>query len=144
MRDSDKSMRDSDKIARQERLAALRLIRSENLGPINYRRLIERFGSPTAALDALPELARRVGGRRSIKLCPLEKAEAELTALKDLGAIPVTLGEPAYPAALAAIEDLDVVEFLPRGRTLSTSNVLSLMLRGSYKAYRVWTTGRDG
>lgn len=46
--------------------------------------------------------------------------------------------------ALAAVEDLDAAEFLPRGRILSAANVLSILWRGSYKAYRVWTTGRDG
>ncbi len=46
--------------------------------------------------------------------------------------------------ALAAVEDLDAAEFLPRGRVLSTANVLSTLWRGAYRAYRVWTTGRDG
>jgi DNA processing protein len=86
-------------------LAALRLIRSENVGPILYRRLIERFGSAQAALSALPDMARRGGRRRPIKLCSSDQAEAELAALAELGARLLTVGEPAYPAALAAIED---------------------------------------
>ena len=45
------------------RLAWLRLYRSENVGPITFRQLINRFGGAEAALTALPELAAR-GGRR--------------------------------------------------------------------------------
>ena len=64
-----------------ERLAALRLIRSENVGPVTYRQLIERFGGASAALDALPELARLGGRRRSLKIHPREAAERELEIL---------------------------------------------------------------
>ena len=46
--------------------------------------------------------------------------------------------------ALAAAENLDVADFLPRGRILSAANALSILWRGAYKAYRVWTTGGDG
>ena len=46
-----------------ERLAWLRLIRSENVGPVTFRELINRFGGAAAALDALPELSRRGGYR---------------------------------------------------------------------------------
>ena len=46
--------------------------------------------------------------------------------------------------ALAAMEDLDVAEFLPRGRIPSAANVLSILWRGAYEAYRVWKTGEDG
>ena len=42
-----------------QRLAWLRLWRSENVGPVTFRQLLRRFGSAEAALDALPELARR-------------------------------------------------------------------------------------
>ena len=91
--------------ARAARLDYLRLIRSENVGPITCRRLLEHYGDPGKALAALPELARRGGRKRPIRLCPAEEAERELTRLEDLGAVVVTLGEPAYPETLAAIDD---------------------------------------
>ena len=43
-------------------LARLRLIRTAGVGPVTYRQLIARFGTPEAALDMLPTLARRGGG----------------------------------------------------------------------------------
>ena len=39
--------------------------------------------------------------------------------------------------ALAAMEDLDVAAFLPRGRFLSAGNALSILSRGTYKAFRL-------
>lgn len=86
-----------------QRLACLRLIRSENVGPITFRALINHFGGAQAALDALPELSRR-GGRRTIRICPRDAAEAELEAAGRIGARPIFTIEPGYPAALAAIE----------------------------------------
>ena len=88
-----------------ERLAALRLIRSENVGPVTYRQLIERFGGASAALDALPELARLGGRRRSLKIHPREAAERELEILEEHGGRSLVLGESAYPAWLAALPD---------------------------------------
>lgn len=86
-----------------ERLAWLRLIRSENVGPSTFRALIERYGSAEAALDVVPELARR-GGRR-VRLCSIDEAEREIEALERTGARLVAIPDPAYPEALRHIPD---------------------------------------
>ena len=90
---------------RNERLDWLRLIRSENVGPITFRQLLARFGSVGAALDALPELARRGGRRRPIAICSRAVAEAELAGLEAAGGFLIALCEPDYPPTLAALED---------------------------------------
>ena len=90
---------------RNERLDWLRLIRSENVGPITFRQLLARFGSVGAALDALPELARRGGRGRPIAICSRAVAEAELARLEAAGGYLIALCEPDYPLALAALED---------------------------------------
>ncbi len=87
-----------------ERLSCLRLIRSENVGPVEFRRLINLYGGAAQALDALPELARRGGGRRKIRICARPIAEAELEAADRIGATPLFTIEPGYPATLAAID----------------------------------------
>jgi DNA processing protein len=92
-------------LARTEKLARLRLARSENVGPITFRQLMERYGSAEAALAALPELARRGGRRRPIRICPAGAAEEELAAVAACGADLLVLGEAGYPALLAAVED---------------------------------------
>jgi DNA processing protein len=87
----------------QEKRDWVRLIRTDNVGPITFRRLLERFGSAAAALEALPDLARRGGGMAA----PADAADAEreIDALADAGAHVVALGEADYPPLLAQIED---------------------------------------
>jgi DNA processing protein len=92
------------KLAAAETLACLRLIRSENVGPVTFRELINRYGGAARALEALPEITRRAGGKRSIRLCPRDDAEAELEAAERAGAHPVFTIEPGYPGFLAAID----------------------------------------
>ncbi len=92
------------KLAANETLACLRLIRSENVGPVSFRELINRFGGAAQALEALPEITRRAGSKRPIRICPKDEAEAELDAAARAGANPVFTIEPGYPAALAAID----------------------------------------
>jgi DNA processing protein len=87
-----------------ERVASLRLIRSENVGPVTFRELVGHFGSAERALDALPELSRRGGYRQPIRICPREAADAELAAAARIGARLLIVGEPGYPQALAAID----------------------------------------
>lgn len=87
-----------------QRLACLRLIRSENVGPVTWRELINLFGGATSALEALPELSRRGGRGKPLRICPKDKAEAELEAAHKIGARPLFTIEPGYPPALAFIE----------------------------------------
>lgn len=88
-----------------ERFDWLRLIRSENVGPRTFSRLLQRFGSAGAALAALPDLARKGGARRPIRICPKPDAEREMQATDRLGARLLGLAEPGYPAWLAALDD---------------------------------------
>ncbi|HEX9569191.1 MAG TPA: DNA-processing protein DprA [Rhodospirillales bacterium] len=83
----------------------LRLIRTDNVGPITFRRLLERFGDAGRALNALPELARRGGGTRGLKPYGKAEADAEMAALAALGAKLIAWGEPDYPPLLAHIDD---------------------------------------
>ncbi|MGQ4272961.1 DNA-processing protein DprA [Terrihabitans sp. B22-R8] len=83
------------------KLAWLRLIRSENIGTQTFRRLLHRYGSAEAALEALPDLARRGGARVSPRICSNAEAERELAALERLGARLIGLGDPDYPSLLA-------------------------------------------
>jgi len=92
-------------ITSEERIARLRLIRSENVGPITFYRLLERFPSAAEALEALPSLSRRGGRARPVKIAPRAEVMRELETLAAKGAGLLVHGEPDYPARLAAIED---------------------------------------
>jgi DNA processing protein len=87
-----------------QRLACLRLIRSDNVGPATFRDLINHYGGAEEALEALPELSRKGGRREALRICPRDAAEAELQAASRLGAQPLFTIEPGYPPALAAVE----------------------------------------
>jgi DNA processing protein len=103
-----------------ERINRVRLIRSENIGPVAFRQLMARYGAAGEALAALPELARRGGRGRPITIYPVEAAEQEVAELERLGARLVCHGESAYPEALAALDDAPpLVAMLGRAELLS-------------------------
>jgi DNA processing protein len=84
-----------------QRLACLRLIRSENVGPATFRALINHFGGARQALNALPELGRRAGRSRPARIHSTAAAEAELEAAHRAGVQLLFTIEPGFPAPLA-------------------------------------------
>ncbi len=93
-----------DDLSEEERLNWLALIRTDNIGPITFYQLIERFGSAGEALKALPELSRR-GGRKKPLSAPSEgRIRSEYKALKKRGGTLLTVKDNAYPLALSAID----------------------------------------
>lgn len=88
-----------------EQIARLRLIRSENVGPITYRDLVSHLGSARQALESLPDLARRGGNKRPPKIPPQHLVEQEMETADRLGMRFVFLGTPEYPLALSNVED---------------------------------------
>lgn len=89
---------DGKLLTRSQRLAWLRLIRTDNVGPVTFRQLLNRFGSAEAALEALPSLTRNAG--IGARLFSSGEAEAELEATEQMGARLVAESEPGYPPLL--------------------------------------------
>jgi DNA processing protein len=89
--------------ADQDRLDRLRLIRSSNIGPVTYFQLIQRFGTAKAALEAIPHLAAR-GGGKAPTLARIEDISREVEAVQRLGARYLFLGQGLYPPLLAEID----------------------------------------
>ena len=81
-------------LTRAERLDWLRLIRTEQVGPITFFDLLDRYGNAAAALEAIPELAKRGGRSRPLTPPSRSAAEAELRRITAAGARLVALGEP--------------------------------------------------
>jgi DNA processing protein len=63
-----------------------------------------RFGTPSAALAAVPDLARR-GGGKTPALRTVADAEREIARIERLGAKWLALGQGLYPRLLAELED---------------------------------------
>jgi len=86
-------------------LDRLRLIRTESVGPITYRRLMSRFETAAEAIDALPELAKAGGRAAAPKIPTRAEVEKELAALHRLKASLIFLHDPLYPPYLAQLSD---------------------------------------
>ncbi len=83
-----------------QRIAWLRLIRSENVGPATFFDAINHFGTAAAALEGFPDL---VGGK-TIRIASQDQAEEELERLTKINGRLVCFGEPDYPPALRAAD----------------------------------------
>jgi DNA processing protein len=82
----------------------LRLVRSAGIGPVTFRQLLRRFGSAAAALEAVPDLAQR-GGGKAPRLFERAEAQREIAKVEKLGARYLTLGQGLYPRLLVELED---------------------------------------
>ncbi len=84
-------------------IARLRLARTEGVGPVTYRRMLARYGSADAALDALPGIARDAG-RTVVSIPTLADAEREFGAVAKIGGRMLFVGDPDYPPLLLLLE----------------------------------------
>jgi DNA processing protein len=89
----------------EERIDWLRLSRSEGIGPVTFYRLLQRYGSASTALEALPELSRRGGKLRPLAIPAATELYSELERLAKLGGQVIASCEPAYPSYLSQIPD---------------------------------------
>lgn len=85
-----------------ERLARLRLARTDRVGPVAFRQLIARFGSAEATIEAWPRLTARTGA--AAPLFETDRLQTELEAGEALGARLLVLGDEDWPPALAAVD----------------------------------------
>jgi DNA processing protein len=81
-----------------QKVAWLRLIRTDNVGPVTFRQLLNRTGSAEAAIADLPRLSSRVGVGTKVR--SVSEAEDEIAALEKLGGRLVVSGEAEYPPLL--------------------------------------------
>lgn len=91
----------------------LRLTLVPGLGPVLISRLLKKFGTARAALDASVAEIRTVKGIGDAKADAIDRARpdlerlvvAELEAITGSGVHLIALGDPGYPALLAHIDD---------------------------------------
>jgi DNA processing protein len=120
-------------LAQDSLLHVLRLIRSENVGPVTFFQLIKRYRSAEKALNALPMLALRGGARRNITVCSVEKASQEIEATHKAGASFILYGQPHYPSLLHHIPDAPPV-LVVKGHPHLLDNKPLLAMVGSRNA----------
>ena len=86
-----------------ERQARLRLARTEQVGPVTFAGLIQRFGSARRALAELPAMAGRGGGKNFVPP-PEEQIEGEIEALRQAGGHFIFSCDADFPAGLKALD----------------------------------------
>ena len=104
----------------------LRLVRSPGIGPVTFRQLLARFGSPAAALDAVPNLAARGGGKPP-RLASAADAEREIARVEALGGRYLVLGQGLYPRALAELDDAPPVLTVKGDRQLLDKPLVAIV-----------------
>ena len=82
-----------------EQIVRLRLIRTRNIGPMNYGLLMWRYDSAADAVAAIPAMAKR--GGRHISLASLASVKAELELTDAAGAVLLWDDGKYYPDQLA-------------------------------------------
>jgi DNA processing protein len=110
-----------------ERLDWLQLIRTENIGPITFGRLLDRFGSASAAIGALPRLAMKAGRKLPLRASPRDEAERELEKAARSGARLVARCEAEYPAPLREIADAPPLLYLRGHASLLLRNAVAVI-----------------
>jgi DNA processing protein len=111
----------------EQRIDWLRLIRSDNIGPRTFRSLVNHCGGARAAIEALPELARRGGAQKPVRVLSRELAERELEGSRRLGVELVALGEPDYPARLRMIDDAPPLIGVRGKMSVLASNMIAVV-----------------
>lgn len=92
----------------QDRIARIRLIRTSGIGPVTYRHLMARFGTAQAAIEAVPELARR-GGGKGPQIAPAAIAIREIERVDTMGARHLFAGQGLFPPLLDRIDGAPAV-----------------------------------
>lgn len=108
------------------KVAWLRLIRTDNVGPVTFRQLLNRAGSAEAAIEQLPQLARRAG--IGARVPSISEAEDEIAGLGRLGGRFIAAGEPDYPALLGFVSGSPpLIAVLGDGKTLNLRRTVAMV-----------------
>ncbi len=89
-------------LSQEEAFARIRLLRSPNIGPVSYRQLLRRFATAEAAIEALPELARK--GRTAYRAAPPETIAEEISQVRRARAKYLFHDQSGYPPLLAELD----------------------------------------
>jgi DNA processing protein len=113
-------------LTQTERLNWLRLIRSRRVGPATFYRLLGEHGTPEAALNALPQIARDAGVKDYATFSH-KAAYDELTNGIAMGLMLICSADPTYPEPLRHIPDPPPVLWAMGDITLLTRPAIAIV-----------------
>ncbi|MDR2158330.1 MAG: DNA-processing protein DprA, partial [Holosporaceae bacterium] len=90
-------------LSKDEKLAILKLVRTESIGPYKFWELMEAYGSAENALKRLPKILKN--SNRAADVCGDEKINEEIAQMKSIGARFVFFEDELYPPLLRNISD---------------------------------------
>jgi len=92
-------------ISYEEKIARIRLLRSDGIGPVTFWNIIKLFGSALSSVDKIPELSLKGGAQKAKEIFPKELAEKEFKETEKIGGKIIFKEEPEYPKLLKTIND---------------------------------------
>ena len=112
----------------QEKLACLRLIRSENVGPRTFFSLLKYFKTACNAIERVRELSSSGRFRKKIKLCSEEEATSEIEKTLEYGAELIFYNDKKYPSLLKEIPDYPpVITVIGKGKELFSKEKVAIV-----------------
>ncbi|MFV0321814.1 MAG: DNA-processing protein DprA [Alphaproteobacteria bacterium] len=91
-------------LSNTEKLNYLRLIRSENIGPVTFFKLMNHFSSAEQALLHVEQMAKN-GGKKNFKVAKIKNIEKEIQYAEGQNIKIIAFCEPEYPPLLRHIHD---------------------------------------
>lgn len=119
--------KDSGSLTDDEKLHWLRLIRTENVGPVTFHQLLAHLGSARAALEAIPSLRQRGGMRMPGLICSEREATREMNAARRAGMRIVALPEPDYPPLLKHIDTPPPILYMKGDASLAARKCVAIV-----------------
>lgn len=113
------------KLSAAEKLASIRLIRTDNIGPRTYFNLLKKYGSAEEAIIQLPEVVSRSGKKSEI--CSIEAAEKEISSADKFGIKILHHLDKEYPANLLQTYDAPPVLFYKGNVKLLTEKSIGVV-----------------
>jgi DNA processing protein len=96
-----KPKKDTAMLSKDEKIARLKIIRTESMGPVKFWELLETYGSAESALSKLPKILKST----NTKICGKEIIDEEIANMKSVGARFVFFEDDLYPPLLRNIPD---------------------------------------
>jgi len=117
----------SQNLNHQQLIDWLRLFRTENIGPATFRKLLNKYGSASAALDALPYLSSRGGRNAPLKAPSIDDVEREIEQIENIGARIITAADDNFPPLLKHIAASPPVLSIIGGNIINSEKTVAIV-----------------
>ena len=113
-------------VSQEEIIDCIQLINSDKVGPITFHKLVEAYGSPKSAIEALPQI-------KKFKLFERKSAEKEYKNALSKDIKVITYNDEFYPQNLLQLPDFPPVIYV-KGNIEALANTYSLSIVGARNA----------